>query len=140
MSAPLSPAAAALLRKVLGDGSRALDATLEEVIARVPPPRLPGNPLLSTDPAQRVRHARGKSLPDWVALRSGQIETFPDGVATPESEGEVRALMDYARQAGVHLIAYGGGTSVVGHITPLPGGSTGPDGGSQTLEPPAEFR
>jgi len=121
MNAPLTPAATVFLRKVLGVGTRARDATLEEVIAQVPLTRLPRYPLISTDPAERVRHARGQSLPDWIALRSGRVETFPDGVAFAEGEREVRDLMDYARQTGAHLIPYGGGTSVVGHITPLAG-------------------
>jgi alkyldihydroxyacetonephosphate synthase len=55
-------------------------------------------------------------------LRSGHVETFPDGIAAPESEREVRDLIHYACQTGAHLIPYGGGTSVVGHITPLAGG------------------
>jgi len=69
------------------------DATLEEVIARVPPSRLPAHSLISVDPAERVRHARGQSLPDWIAMRSGCIDTFPDGVAYPEGESEVRDLI-----------------------------------------------
>ena len=121
MSSPLSPAAAAFLKDVIGPGILARDATLEEVLARVPPSRLPSHPLISADPVERVRHARGQSLPDWIALRSGCIETFPDGVAFPESEGEVRDLMRYAREVGAHLIPYGGGTSVAGHINVLPG-------------------
>ncbi len=69
ISSPLSPAAAAFIKDVIGAGTPSRDATLEEVIARVPPSRLPAHPLTSTDPAERVRHARGQSLPDWIALR-----------------------------------------------------------------------
>ncbi len=121
MSSPLSLAAAAFLKGVIGPGIPSRDATLEEVIARVPPARLPTHPLISTDPDGRVRHARGQSLPDWIALRSGCVDTFPDGVAYPESEGEVRSLISYALKVGAQLIPYGGGTSVVGHINALPG-------------------
>ncbi len=121
ISPPLSPAAAAFIKDVIGAGTPSRDATLEEVIARVPPSRLPAHPLISADPAERVRHARGQSLPDWIALRSGCIDTFPDGVASPESESEVRDLISYAREVGAQLIPYGGGTSVVGHINPPPG-------------------
>jgi alkyldihydroxyacetonephosphate synthase len=73
------------------------------------------------DPELRVRHARGQSLPDWIALRSGRVGAFPDGVAYPTDEDEVRDLLRYAVEAGARLIPYGGGTSVVGHINPLPG-------------------
>ena len=113
INSPLSSAAAAFLRNVIGVGTPTRDAALEEVIAGVPPSRLPTHPLISADPAERVRHARGQSLPDWIALRSGCVETFPDGVAYPESESEVRSLISYAREVGAQLIPYGGGTSVV---------------------------
>src|SRR6266566_307746 len=118
---PLAPAAAAFLKDVIDPGIPTHDAALEEVIAQVPPSRLPTYSLISVDPAERVRHARGQSLPDWIALRSGRIDTFPDGVAYPEGESEVRDLISYAREVGAQLIPYGGGTSVVGHINALPG-------------------
>jgi len=75
---------------------------------------------VSTDPIDRVRHARGQSLPDWVALRSGRIGRVPDGVARPASAADVRSLIDAAARVGMSLIAYGGGTSVVGGVTPDP--------------------
>src|SRR6266581_3289018 len=118
---PLAPAPAAFLKDVIDPGIPTHDAALEEVIAQVPPSRLPTYSLISVDPAERVRHARGQRLPDWIALRSGRIDTFPDGVAYPEGESEVRDLISYAREVGAQLIPYGGGTSVVGHINALPG-------------------
>jgi alkyldihydroxyacetonephosphate synthase len=60
-------------------------------------------------------------LPDWIALRSGDIAAFPDGVAFPSSYTEVRELLDYAARVGALIIPYGGGTSVVGHINIAPG-------------------
>ena len=66
----------------------------------------------------RLTHARGQSMPDWVALRSGRIGVFPDGVAYPRNEEDVHVLMNYAQTAGAKVIPYGGGTSVVGHINP----------------------
>jgi alkyldihydroxyacetonephosphate synthase len=56
---------------------------------------------------------------DWVDLRYGRLDRFPDGVAFPESDEDVRSLLAYARNSGARVIPYGGGTSVVGHITPL---------------------
>ena len=41
-------------------------------------------------------NALGQSLPDWLRLRYGRIDTAPDGVAFPESGAEVRELLDYA--------------------------------------------
>jgi len=118
---PLPPAAARFLEAQVGPGSPPRDASLEEVVASVPPSRLPAHPLVSTDAATRVRHARGHSLPDWIALRSGRIAAFPDGVAFPSTAEEVRSLLRYAASCGARVIPYGGGTSVVGHINPLPG-------------------
>jgi alkyldihydroxyacetonephosphate synthase len=109
------------LEELVGPGTPPHDATLGEVLATVPASRLPDHPLVSTGAAGRVRHARGQSLPDWIALRSGLIPAFPDGVAYPTSDEEVRTLLAYAAETGTRLIPYGGGTSVVGHVNALTG-------------------
>jgi len=108
------------LEELLGPGTPLNDATLADVIATVPPSRLPEHPLIDTSPEIRVRHARGQSLPDWLAMRSGRFELFPDGVAFPTSSAQVADLLATARQQDWTVIPYGGGTSVVGHINPLP--------------------
>jgi alkyldihydroxyacetonephosphate synthase len=118
---PLPDSAALYLAGQVGAGARLEDVSLSQALAGVGTPRLPQHSLVSTDPEERLRHARGQSLPDWIALRSGQIGVFPDGVAYPASDEEVRSLLEYARLAGVKIIPFGGGTSVVGHINPLPG-------------------
>lgn len=119
---PLPAGAGRFLELRVGPGTPPCDATLDEVLAQMPPSRLPAHPLISTAPMDRLRHARGQSLPDWVALRSGRIAAFPDGVAYPMTAADVRALLRYAAQVGAVVIPYGGGTSVVGHINP-PAGS-----------------
>ncbi len=117
---PLPKTAARFLKEVVGPGVAPGDATLEEVVARVPLSCLPEHPLVVTAPEDRLRHARGQSFPDWLALRSGRIDTFPDGVAYPATEEDVRTLLHYAKEIDARLIPYGGGTSVVGHVNPLP--------------------
>jgi alkyldihydroxyacetonephosphate synthase len=117
---PLPDSSAQYLADAVGEGISVPDASFEQVIASVPESRLPPHPQILTDPSERVRHTRGQSLPDWIAMRSGRIEAFPDGVAHPTSDEEVRDLFDYARQTGTRLIPYGGGTSVLGHINPHP--------------------
>jgi alkyldihydroxyacetonephosphate synthase len=117
----LPDSAARYLADLVGEGSHLQDASLEQAILAVPSSALAAHPLISTDPEERLRHARGQSLPDWIALRSGQIRAFPDGVAYPASDEQVRNLLDYARKTGIKLIPFGGGTSVVGHINPIPG-------------------
>lgn len=103
---------------LVGPAQPVPDASLETVIAGVGVSLLAGDALFSTEAADRLFHARGQSLPDWIALRSGCIGAFPDGVAYPTSDESVRACLDYARRIGARLIPYGGGTSVAGHITP----------------------
>jgi alkyldihydroxyacetonephosphate synthase len=117
----LPAGAARFLADVVGPGTPPHDVRWDDLLARTPASRLPAHPLISTDPAERLRHARGQSLPDWIALRSGQGLLLPDGVAYPNTAGDVRELIRYAVQSGVRLIPYGGGTSVVGHVNPLPG-------------------
>jgi alkyldihydroxyacetonephosphate synthase len=100
------------------------DAPLADIMATVPLSRLrqlPGRDLVRVDAAERLRHARGQSLPDWVALRSGRIPAFPDGVAYPLGPADVTRLLAYAAGVDALVIPYGGGTSVVGHINPAPG-------------------
>lgn len=116
---PLSRSAVQYLNQRLGMGRRILDSSLESVLATVPASKLPPHPLVQTGSFERLSHARGQSLPDWIALRSGRIGAFPNGVAYPVSNLEIRELFRYARQNGVRIIPYGGGTSVVGHINPL---------------------
>src|SRR5690554_7114877 len=113
----------AFLEQRIGSANPLQDATLEQVSQKVPATRLPADPkvddLIDTSAEVRLRHARGQSLVDWLALRSGEIGTFPDGVAFPDSNSDVRALLRYAKDHDLHLIPYGGGTSVAGHINPV---------------------
>lgn len=118
---PLPHSAREYLETQVGMGLFLEDATLLEALDRVPESRLPEHPLISSLPTDRLMHARGQSLPDWIALRSGHIRHFPDGVAFPQDASAVKSLLDYAKQTGTTLIPYGGGTSVVGHINPQPG-------------------
>jgi len=114
------PASATLfIERLLGKSHQPIDANLDLAVTYVPKARLPQHPLVLTDPLTRLLHTRGQSFPDWVELRSGRIHTFPDGVAYPMSNEDVVNLIRYANQSGIHIIPYGGGTSVVGHINPI---------------------
>ena len=107
------------LVNTVGKGVRAPDAALEETLKTVPESRCPDHPLVSIDPEDRLRHARGQSVPDWIAMRFGEFGAFPDGVAHPSTDEDVADLLVYARRTGTRLIPYGGGSSVVGHVNPL---------------------
>jgi alkyldihydroxyacetonephosphate synthase len=75
--------------------------------------------ILRDDREARVLHARGKSYADLVRQRAGDGAGAPDAVLTPRSHDEVRAVLDACAAAGVAVVPFGGGTSVVGGLEPL---------------------
>ena len=115
---PVPDPARAYLEKVVGQPHQLKNILIEDLIKKVPPSRLNTHPLITTDAEERLRHARGQSLNDWVEMNDGLVNTFPDGVAYPETDEDVRALIEFALKEKVNLIPYGGGSSVVGHLTP----------------------
>jgi alkyldihydroxyacetonephosphate synthase len=115
------------LEGLVGAGRPTPDALLEDVVGAVPAGRLPAHRLVAADPEDRVRHARGQSLGDWIALRSGQLGLVPDAIGRPTTPDEVRDLLRYAHDAGARVVPYGGGTTVVGGLSPAALGA--PHGG-----------
>lgn len=107
-----------MLGRFVGQASPLKDAGYDDVLSAVPASRLSEHPLLDLSPDARLRHARGQSLPDWLAMRSGEFTVFPDAVAFPETSEQVREILDLAQSVDALVIPYGGGTSVAGHITP----------------------
>ena len=114
---------AAAIERVVGPATPPRDATLADVLAGVPASRLPRHRLVVSDAEARVRHGRGQSLPDMVALRTGRLDALPDGVAFPNDASEVRELLSWAAAVGARVVPYGGGTSVVGGVTPAGDGA-----------------
>jgi alkyldihydroxyacetonephosphate synthase len=110
------------LLEAVGPATPPPDAALPDILAAIPGSRFAGDAPagLDTDPEDRLRHARGQSLPDWIALRSGRVPAVPDAVARPATAADVRALLERARRDGWTVIPYGGGTSVVGGVTVEP--------------------
>ncbi|HEU5474881.1 MAG TPA: FAD-binding oxidoreductase [Actinophytocola sp.] len=123
----------------------ATDAERAELVARLPPgwaadpvpvpriadlalrpPRIvpPGSlaPVCSTDPEDRAGHTYGKSYRDVVRALAGDLPNPPDLVARPRTEADVIDLLDWACSAGVAVIPYGGGSSVVGGVEYRGGG------------------
>ncbi len=115
---PLPETSVPFLENKLGTLTPSPDTAWETALRGVPDPAHLTHPLFQTDPETRLLHARGQSLPDWIALRSGRISAYPDAVAYPTTPEDIRTLLAYATRAGIPLIPYGGGTSVVGHINP----------------------
>ena len=116
---------AKLIKSHIGKTKKLTSVSLQHVLKTVPKSRLPAEltdlDMVSTDQEVRLRHARGQSFPDWIAMHSGDFEVFPDGVAFPESTADVEQLLKLAQEHDLIVIPFGGGTSVVGHINPQKG-------------------
>src|SRR3954452_8108927 len=83
----------------------------------IPAPAVPFElPQASTDPFDRLVHARGKSLRDLVKHRRGAVGRVPDVVTRPRDEAEVEQGMRAAIEHDAVLIPFGGGTSISGSL------------------------
>ncbi len=116
--ATLNADALTMLRELAGApmASQPPDATLQDFLSKLPASRLPAHPLITTDAGERFKVALGESFHDWLRRRVGALPTVPDGVAFPESSGQVRELLDAAQANNWMVIPFAGGTSVAGHL------------------------
>jgi alkyldihydroxyacetonephosphate synthase len=116
---------AARLSSVLGGPPLVpMPAPDEAAIQLSPPTIAPPDDIArfcTSDDRERMLHTRGRSFPDiWRSLH-GDFRTAPDLVAHPATEDDLAALMVFAAYAGLDLVPWGGGTSVVGGVeVPLP--------------------
>lgn len=77
---------------------------------------------LTTEDAQRAPRSRGKSsldLLEWRAGAAGQEISAPDAVLAPGTEDEVLKVLQYCTEHSIAVVPFGGGTSVVGGLTPF---------------------
>jgi alkyldihydroxyacetonephosphate synthase len=83
-------------------------------------PRLPISlaALARAEPADRARHGIGRSYRDVVRGVRGQVDHVPDAVIRPATDADVLAVLDWCSEAGVAVVPFGGGTSVVGGVEP----------------------
>jgi alkyldihydroxyacetonephosphate synthase len=116
---PVPEPAKKYLESFFGPPLKLSNYPVEDLIRKVPVSRSPSHPLILTDPEERLKHARGQSLNDWVDMLDGLVDTFPDGVAYPTSDSDIKSLIDLAIKEKLNLVPYGGGSSVVGHLTPI---------------------
>lgn len=77
------------------------------------------------DHEARVRHALGRSTLDLLALRAGEPIPAPDLVLAPGCHEEVMAILAACTARRVAAVPFGGGTSVVGGLTPEPNALSG---------------
>jgi len=92
--------------------------SVDEVSLHSPRVEAPGSlrSLLTVDPRERALHARGRSFRDVVRNLSGDMSTAPDYVALPASETDIVAVLDWAADARLAVVPFGGGSSVVGGV------------------------
>ena len=92
-------------------------AELDLPAPRVAPPASL-EPAFSTDPYERAAHTYGRSFRDLVRAFRRDYACAPDLVAFPRDEGELVSVLDWCGEAGVAVIPFGGGSSVVGGVEP----------------------
>ena len=114
----------ALLREELGIRGRRDRLAGRPGGRRLPPPALPDG-LRETleqyaevrdDRLARVLRCRGKSYLDLLAQRAGDCSSAPDAVVAPGDAAGVAAVLQACAEAGVAVVPFGGGTSVVGGL------------------------
>ena len=119
-----------MLRSELGEAKPSPRASLEQVVlpeARLIPEtvaRAAGPRGVLNGHEQRVHRAAGRGYPDLVRLRSGRLDAAPDAIVLPGDDEQVGAVIQACAGAGVAVVPFGGGTSVVGGVEPLRGPHT----------------
>ena len=102
-------------------------AALESI--QPPPSRLPndlrealtqhlGPDQISLDDHDRLIHSVGRSYRDVVRAWTGRVDPVTDAVIYPRNEADVTAILQTCSKAGIAVVPFGGGTSVVGGVEP----------------------
>ncbi len=124
---PLGAEALEMLRAELGDPEPspavAVDAVTLPEAAPIPAAiaDVVGERHVRSGARDRLAHSAGMGYPDLVRLRSGRVERAPDAVVSPGSAAEVAAVIEACSRDRVAVVPFGGGTSVVGGVEPVPG-------------------
>lgn len=130
-AAPLPEAARGLIELAFGLQER--PAVAEAVL---PVPGLPeatvvelrellgAEHVILDDRTRRLR-TRGKSTPDLLKARAGDLTDAPDVVVRPGDPAQVQAVLDLAVRRRVAVVPFGGGTAVTGGLVARRQGFTG---------------
>ncbi|MER5965372.1 FAD-binding oxidoreductase [Streptomyces sp. NPDC002057] len=129
-AAPLPESVTGLLRDLLGvtprdSGPAALDGietpapTLTDEARAALRTAVAAPDGLREDAESRLRHTRGKSTPDLLRIRAGEVDDdIPAAVVLPSGHDEVLAVLRACVAHGLAAVPFGGGTSVVGGLAP----------------------
>ena len=136
-SGPALPAVAdGFLHEALGVPGGVVERPVAAADVRLGEPSLPGTlreALVATvgedgvldDRETRVLRCRGKSYLDLLAQRAGECGDAPDAVVRPRDHAQVLAVLRACAEAGVAVVPFGGGTSVVGGLSAARGAFAG---------------
>ena len=122
LAGPLPEAARGLVELAFGlDDRPALDAPAlptvgldDEVLAALRG-AVGDEHVLLDDDTRRLR-TRGKSTPDLLKMRAGDLSDAPDAVVRPATHEDVAAVLALAVEHRVVVVPFGGGTSVTGGL------------------------
>jgi alkyldihydroxyacetonephosphate synthase len=113
-------AAGALAELPIALGEVEAPVGLDEL--RLAPPRVLAPSTLAeiceSDDHARASHALGKSYADVVRGFRGRFDHPPDFVVRPREEDDLERVLEWCSDERVAAIPYGGGTSVVGGVSP----------------------
>ncbi len=77
------------------------------------------------DDETRTLRTRGKSTPDLLRARAGDLSDAPDVVVRPDGHVEVAAVLAWAEAHHVAMVPFGGGTCVTGGLAARRDGFSG---------------
>ncbi len=131
LAGPLSDQAQALVEGVFGAGEpvpatpaappeSGLSAQLLDELRG-----LIGTEAVLVDDGTRALRTRGKSTPDLLRARAGDLSDAPDAGVRPGSHEDVVALLAWATEHRVAVTPFGGGTSVTGGLVAARAGLAG---------------
>ena len=127
-AAPLPEGARGLVEAVFGPPPAPEEAAREALATATLPPAglaegvlaaladVVGADHVHTDDDTRRLRTRGKSTPDLLRARAGDLSDAPDAVVRPASHDEVAALLAVAVEHHVAVVPFGGGTCVTGGL------------------------
>ena len=126
--AQLDDAAMDVLREQIGELEPWARPSSPDQVALPPAADLPGpvaeaagEDAVFSDIEVRLRHALGKGYADLARVRTGRLEAAPDAVVVPADAAHLGRILEACAAAGVAVVPFGGGSSVVGGIEPLRG-------------------
>lgn len=79
-----------------------------------------GDEFVVLDDATRRQRTRGKSTPDLLRQRAGDLSDAPDVVVRPDGHDQVLAVLAWATAERVAVVPFGGGTAVTGGLVADP--------------------